>query len=142
MTWVITIWSLLGLYIILFAVTDNPSKGCKGDQTCTSLASIGEGFAVAVFMVIWLIGFLALSIAWVATRPTKTCPHCWENVNSRRTTCKRCGYDFTNATALAAPAVRKSLPDDEPPFWPPPPNWKPTSTQSDEWGRAPEGTDT
>jgi hypothetical protein len=137
MTWVITVWSLIGLYILLQVVTDNPWKSCKGNQTCSGLVNLAWGFAVATFAVIWFIVFLALSIAWFATRPSKICPQCWGKVNGRRTMCKRCGYDFTNAPALAAPSTTASL-QGEPPFWPPPPDWKSDQTQAGEAGHAPD----
>jgi ribosomal protein L37AE/L43A len=37
-----------------------------------------------------------LALVWLMTRRrARICPHCGEDVKKGRTTCQKCGYDFT-----------------------------------------------
>jgi hypothetical protein len=98
-TWAINIWNALGLYLIVSVVTDDSAKACKGDQTCVGLTQIGEAFAVLVFLLIWLVVFLALLFTWFMTRPPRrVCPSCGGTVRPRPN-CRKCGYDFNTGTS-------------------------------------------
>jgi hypothetical protein len=73
------------------------SNNCApGDQLCRDASNTGTGIGVVVILILWFFGFIVLSLVWFMTRrPGRVCPHCGEDVKKGRTTCKRCGYDFT-----------------------------------------------
>jgi hypothetical protein len=100
MTWVLNIWNVIFLIWLIVGISDRASKNCPpNDHLCISASDAGTGIGVALIIILWLIGFLVLSIVWFMTRRAgRVCPHCGEDVKKGRTTCKKCGYDFTTGT--------------------------------------------
>ncbi len=97
MTWVLWAWTALAaLWIGVGFTAENPSS-CHGlsHSACTAATNVGEGIGVFVIVIVWLIGFLFLSLIWFMTRPKgRVCPRCGENVRKGQTKCGKCGYDY------------------------------------------------
>jgi len=106
MTWVLNIWNAIFLIWIIVGVNDRASKNCAPTDTlCKDASDAGTGIGVALIILLWFLGFVVLSIVWFMTRRKgRLCPHCGEDVKKGRTTCQKCGYDFTTGTnpALAS----------------------------------------
>lgn len=102
MTWVLNIWNLIFLIWIIAGISDRASKNCPpgpNHQLCVSASDAGTGIGVGIVFLLWFLGFVVLSIIWFMTRRAgRVCPHCGEDVKKGRTTCKKCGYDFTTGT--------------------------------------------
>lgn len=151
MTWVLNVWNVIFLIWIIGgsisgahqATKDCSHPGILTRQECLDASHTGTGIGVALVFFLWFLGFVVLALVWFMTRgKSRQCPHCGEDVKKGRTTCKKCGYDFTTGTnpllaaatsgntAPVTPASAPSAPD-QPPFWPPPPGWKPASPQSE-----------
>src|SRR4051812_1750991 len=97
MTWVLNLWNLVFLIWIITAIADRASEDCPpGDELCINASDAGTGLGVAVIILLWLVGFIVLALVWLMTRRRgRICPHCGEDVKKGRTTCQKCGYDFT-----------------------------------------------
>lgn len=111
MTWAILIFSVLMLVWIVAGVASNPSVSDAEIADCTeggffteaqcrdtleAAGDVGTGIGVGLLVMLWIVGFLFLSIIWfMSRRRGRICPHCGEDVKKGRTTCKDCGYDFT-----------------------------------------------
>lgn len=95
MTWAILIFS--GLMLAWMISAGGASADCPpGDDACALGEDVGRGIAGTLIFGLWLVGFLILSVIWFMTRRQgRTCPHCGQDVKKGRTTCKKCGYDFT-----------------------------------------------
>lgn len=116
MTWVLNIWNVIFLIWLIVGISDRPSKNCATDpdvlngiiskHTCQAASDTGTGVGVALIIFLWFLGFVVLSLVWFMTRRKgRTCPHCGEDVKKGRTTCKKCGYDFTTGTNPSLVAV-------------------------------------
>jgi hypothetical protein len=73
MTWALVVWTVL-MAVWLLSGLSSASNNCGGlsgaDLTaCQAGTAIGGGLAVTALFVIWLIGFIVLSIVWFMTRP-------------------------------------------------------------------------
>jgi hypothetical protein len=107
MTWVLNIWNVIFLIWIIagsvsgahHAAKDCAHPGVLTRQECLDASHAGTGIGVALIFLLWFLGFVVLSIIWFMTRRKgRICPHCGEDVKKGRTTCKKCGYDFTTGT--------------------------------------------
>jgi hypothetical protein len=121
MTWAIVVFSGLMLAWVIAGIASNPSlseadirhcmqenpftrKECE--DTFNAASDVGTGIGVALIVVLWFIGFITLSILWFMTRRRgRICPHCGEDVKKGRTTCQKCGYDFTIGGKPPEPTV-------------------------------------
>lgn len=104
MTWVLNVWNVIFLiWVIAGSVSgaNQATKNCAHPgvltrQECLDASHAGTGIGVALILVLWFIGFVVLALVWVMTRRRgRICPHCGEDVKKGRTTCAKCGYDFT-----------------------------------------------
>jgi len=97
MTWVLNVWNVIFLIWIIGGISSRPSQSCPpGDSLCVNASDTGTGIGVALIIFLWFLGFVVLSLIWVMTRRRgRLCPHCGEDVKKGRTTCAKCGYDFT-----------------------------------------------
>jgi hypothetical protein len=97
MTWVLNAWNLIFLIWTIAGISSRASKSCApSDSLCINASDAGTGIGVALIIVLWFIGFLVISIIWFMTkRSGRVCPHCGDDVKKGRTSCKKCGYDFT-----------------------------------------------
>lgn len=106
MTWVLNVWNGIFLVWIIAGVSSRPSTNCATDpdvvngiiskHACEVASDTGTGIGVALIIILWLIGFLVISVIWfMARRKNRMCPHCGEDVKKGLTACKKCGYDFT-----------------------------------------------
>jgi hypothetical protein len=102
MTWVLNIWNVIFLIWIIAGIADRTSKDCPpgpDHQLCVSASDAGTGIGVGIIFFLWFLGFVVISIVWFMTRRRgRVCPHCGDDVKKGRTTCKKCGYDFTTGT--------------------------------------------
>jgi hypothetical protein len=117
MTWVILLWSGIMFAWIVAATASSPASDCATDasvtsgiltkQECIDASNAGTGIGVGLIFVLWFLGFVALALVWLMSRPRhRSCPACGEDVRKGRTTCNRCGYDFAAAApgrAIPAP---------------------------------------
>jgi hypothetical protein len=73
MTWAILIWTvLMALWLASgLSATANNCAGMTGSDltACQAGTAIGGGLAVSALFILWLIGFVILSIIWFMTRP-------------------------------------------------------------------------
>jgi hypothetical protein len=106
MTWVLNIWNVLFLIWIIAGIAGRTSKDCATNpdvvsgaiskSACEAASDAGTGIGVALIFFLWFLGFIVLSLVWFMTRRKgRECPHCGEDVKKGRTTCQKCGYDFT-----------------------------------------------
>jgi hypothetical protein len=119
-TWAIIIWSVL---MLLWAVSVGDAVGdaCTAELAnrgaCQLGATLGGGLALSFILVVWLIGFLVLSVIWFMSRPQRRlCPACGHTAKRGEFTCRRCGFDFRTAATVQPPAG-------------PPPGWGQPPTQ-------------
>jgi hypothetical protein len=101
MTWVLLIWSTI---FLVWAIAGAGSADCGSEATelDRSACEAGTGLGVAVIFVFWFVGFVALSLIWLMTRPKgRDCPVCGEKVKKGRTKCESCGYDFAAAASVS-----------------------------------------
>lgn len=110
MSWAILVFSALMLVWLVYEVASTPSVSDADMAECNPTLTadecqekletdrdVGIYFLVAIFVVLWIIGFGFLSLMWFTTRPhSRVCPHCGEDVRKGLTACKSCGYDFTS----------------------------------------------
>jgi hypothetical protein len=77
-SWAILGWLAVGIgvAVLLTSTTDSSSAGYRFGQ----------------FMWIWLIGFVALGVAWRQRRPGYTCRWCGLSMMNAGTRCPRCGF--------------------------------------------------
>jgi hypothetical protein len=104
MTWVLNLWNVLFLIWIIAGISSRPSEDCPpGDQLCVDASDVGTGIGVALIVMLWVLGFIVLSLVWFMTRPKhRQCPRCGNDVKKGRTECAKCGYDFSAALHPAA----------------------------------------
>lgn len=124
-TWALIVWSVLML-LWAISVGDAVGDACTTEQAnrgaCQLGATLGGGVALVVILVIWLVGFLVLSVIWFMSRPQRRlCPACGHTAKKGEFTCRRCGFDFRSAAAGQPPLV--------PPSAGPPPGWGQSPTQ-------------
>jgi hypothetical protein len=122
MTWALLIWSglMLAWMIAGASTASSVSSDCATDpsvtsgiltkQECIDASNAGTGIGVALIFFLWFLGFVALGLVWLMSRPrNRQCPACGEDVKKGRTTCKNCGYDFAAAASpgrvVSAPPV-------------------------------------
>jgi hypothetical protein len=119
MTWGLLIWSGIMFAWMIGGAASSPAKDCATDssvvsgiltkQQCIDASNAGTGIGVSLIFFLWFLGFVALGLVWLMTRPHhRQCPACGEDVKKGRTTCKHCGHDFAAsapAIAIAAPPV-------------------------------------
>lgn len=101
MSWVLIAWSAIFLIWIIAGVASRPSTNCvAGDTLCHNASNAGTAIGVGLIIVFWFIGFVALSIIWLLTRPSgRSCPACGTNVKPGKTQCPKCNHDFVAAVA-------------------------------------------
>jgi hypothetical protein len=98
-TWLLAAWSLATLVtaIVLSGSISNTCDGLEGLglNLCTTGIVAGTAIIWTLLGVIWLIGFLLLTLVWFARRPARRlCPPYGHPVNQGDTACRACGYDF------------------------------------------------
>jgi hypothetical protein len=103
MSWVLIAWNAVVLIWVVAAIATRPSRDCPpGDQLCRDASDVGTGIGVGLILVLWFIGFVALSLVWFMTRPrTRLCPACGTDARRGETACRRCGRDFAAAALVA-----------------------------------------
>jgi hypothetical protein len=103
MTWAILIFTaLMAIWAIAGAGSaDNHAyclrhHGVLTVQECEDARNTGTGIGVFLLFLLWMTGFIILSIIWFMTRPrgVRTCPTCGSDVKKGRFVCGNCGYDF------------------------------------------------
>ena len=99
MSWLIIIFTVLMAIWIIGGTSSSP---CPPDvANCDAYAAgqaIGTGIGVTILFFIWLVGFLILSVIWFMTKPkNRICPVCGNDVKKGRTSCGKCGHDFSIA---------------------------------------------
>lgn len=111
MTWVLNLWNLLFLIWVIAAIAGGASDSADCDTTvltqanCDAAADVGTGIGVALVIVLWFIGFIVLSLAWLMSRPRhRQCPACGHDVKKGLTSCKKCGHSFVPQPQTEAPA--------------------------------------
>lgn len=98
-SWLITIWSAIFLVWIIGAIAARPSQDCApGDSLCHDASDAGTGIGVGIIIFLWFIGFVALALVWLMTRPKhRLCPACGTEAKKGVTACASCGFDFAAA---------------------------------------------
>jgi zinc ribbon protein len=105
-TWAIVVFSVLMLIWVIAA--GSASANCSAEQqyrgACKAGETVGRGIGVTLVVVLWVIGFIVLSLIWLMSRPKhRMCPRCGEDVKKGVTTCAKCGYDFAALAPAAGP---------------------------------------
>jgi hypothetical protein len=130
MTWTILIFTgLMALWAIVGAggadnhqwCVDHPDKYLSV-KDCEAARNVGTGIGVVLIFLLWMIGFIILSMIWFMTRPKgmRTCPTCGNDVKKGRFVCSQCGYDFRTGHQAAAASDPRSDPTIGTPVEPPP----------------------
>jgi hypothetical protein len=112
MTWALWIWSGLMFTWMAAGAASSPAKDCATDpsvtsgimtkQSCIDASNAGTGIGIGLLFFFWFLGFVALGLVWLMTRPrNRQCPTCGEDVKKGHTRCKHCGYDFAAAQTPA-----------------------------------------
>jgi hypothetical protein len=106
-TWLLLAWSIaiIGLAITLTGSIGGTCDGLEGLGLDICAAGVAAGTVLVWILlgVIWVIGFLVLSVPWFARRPARRlCPPYGHPVAQGETRCRACGYDFIAGTAAAA----------------------------------------
>lgn len=103
MSWVLIIWNAIFLIWIIAGVADRPSQDCpSGDTLCQDASDVGTGIGVGLILVLWFMGFVALSLVWFMTRPKgRLCPACGTTARKGETACRKCGHDFAGGEQTA-----------------------------------------
>jgi hypothetical protein len=109
-TWLLLAWSIaiIGLALLLTGSISGTCDGLEGLGLDVCAAGIAAGTVLVWILlgVIWVIGFLVLSVPWFARRPVRRlCPPYGHPVAQGETTCRACGYDFIAGSA-ATPEPR------------------------------------
>jgi hypothetical protein len=114
MTWVLNAWNVIFLiWIVAGSISGahQARKDCSHPfpltrQECLDASHAGTGIGVAFIILLWFLGFIVLALVWIMTRRRgRICPHCGEDVKKGRTTCNKCGYDFTTGTKPNLPVA-------------------------------------
>lgn len=76
MTWVLFSWNTLMAAWIIAAIVgasgDKATADCidsAGEQLCNDAGDVGTGIGVILLILLWFVVFMALAVAWFATRP-------------------------------------------------------------------------
>src|SRR4029079_17447297 len=105
MTWVLILWCAL---ILIWAIAggNNAQNHCNAHtQLQQDACAAGTGIGVAIVLLIGFFGFVFFGLIWFMTRPKgRNCPVCGEPVKRGRTTCAKCGYDFSVGAVAAGAA--------------------------------------
>jgi hypothetical protein len=122
MTWALLAWVALTVLFIVgintWANNDVREECVGGTFECDTAISIASGVWTAIGVVVGFLGFFALGLIWLMTRPRRHCPACGRDAKKGWTVCRKCGYDFARS-AIASPIQRGPLP---PPTPLPPPS--------------------
>jgi rubredoxin len=100
-TWAIVIFSVL-MFIWVIAAGSS-SANCSQEEefrgACKAGEALGRGIGVTVVVILWILGFIVLSLIWLMSRPKhRVCPRCGYDVKKGWMQCRNCGYDFATAT--------------------------------------------
>jgi rubredoxin len=100
-TWAIFLFSLLMLIWVIAA--GSASADCSEEEefrgACKAGEAVGRGIGVTLVIILWVLGFIVLSLIWLMSRPKhRVCPRCGHDVKKGWTQCRNCGYDFAAAT--------------------------------------------
>jgi hypothetical protein len=104
MTWVLIIFTVVMFAWMIGGAGAADCEELRGQyqQAKETGCEAGTAIGVGLIFVLWVLGFLVLSLIWFMTRPRgRDCPACGETVKKGRTTCPECGHDFA-ATARSA----------------------------------------
>lgn len=77
MTWVLWIWTLLMFVWMIGGAASATNGDCDLEATaelrqlCQDATDVGASLAVALLFVLWALGFLALAMVWLMTRPSE-----------------------------------------------------------------------
>lgn len=76
MTWIVFAWNTLMALWIVGAIAgstgDKAAADCiesAGEQLCNDAGDVGTGIGVILLIMLWFVVFMALAVAWFATRP-------------------------------------------------------------------------
>jgi len=73
MTWALIVWTVvLGAWVIAGAATatgDAKNCGTLTQKACNDASDAGTAIGVGLLVFLWFMGFVALSIVWLMTRP-------------------------------------------------------------------------
>lgn len=116
MTWLILVFSAAMLAWVVAAassvaetaVTSEDRSDCQGlvdaglydsvgecIDTLEAAADVGAGIGTGILILLWVVGFIVLSLIWLMTRPRRRmCPRCGNDVKRGHTDCPACGYAF------------------------------------------------
>ena len=113
-TWVIVLWTLLMAFWIVSGVTAAPNN-CAGkvglELNACQYDAMGGGIGVPLILLLWYVGFVALSLIWLMSRPERRlCPVCGESVKKGLTVCPGCGFNFASALRRPAAAPESKCP--------------------------------
>jgi ribosomal protein L40E len=109
MTWAILLFTVaMVAWTVAFVDNETCSQYAAGTtqrENCELGEDIGTGIGGAILAMIWLVGFLVLSVIWFMTRrgDDRVCPACGTTAKTGRTTCKKCGYDYAAAAPTPTP---------------------------------------
>jgi hypothetical protein len=103
-TWLLLAWSfaVIGLALVVTGSIGGTCDGLEGLGLDVCAAGVAAGTVLVLILlgVIWVIGFLVMSVPWFARRPPRRlCPPYGHPVDQGQTTCRACGYDFIAAIA-------------------------------------------
>jgi hypothetical protein len=78
-SWALVAWGVVAVVVSIGIIvsTSDPNQA---------------GYTVGKLTWVWIIGFVALGVAWHQFRPGKACPRCGLNLPMSATVCPRCGY--------------------------------------------------
>ena len=110
MTWLILIFTgVMIVWVYSSSRTEVCSEYALGStdrDLCEARELIGTGIGVGLLFCVWFVGFIILSIIWFmirggSNRGERLCPVCSTQTKAGQTLCKKCGYDYAAAAALA-----------------------------------------
>lgn len=114
-TWLVLAWSI-AVVVLALILTGSIAGTCDGLEglgldICATGVSAGTVLVWILLAVIWVIGFLVLSVPWFARRPARRlCPPYGHPVAQGETTCRACGYDFIAAIAASSEPRTTTVP--------------------------------
>jgi hypothetical protein len=119
-TWLLLAWSIaiIGLALVLTGSIGRTCDGLEGLglDLCAAGVAAGTVLIWILLSVIWVIGFLVMSVPWFARRPARRlCPPYGHPVAPGETTCRACGYDFIAGIVATSEPRTEIVPESRPP---------------------------
>ena len=92
MTWALLAWVALTVLFIVgintWANNDVREECVGGTFECDTAISIASGVWTAIGVVVGFLGFFALGLIWLMTRPRRHCPACGRDAKKGWTVCQ------------------------------------------------------